>query len=80
MAEQVACKGCGKPILWARLIPDGSKMIPLDTRPAIYELTSAITGEVTCARADARFAVSHFATCPKANEFSGTSKREPAGG
>jgi hypothetical protein len=61
--------------VWARTAE--GKAIPLDPRPPIYEV---VRGEARLTREkypDAQFCVSHFATCPKASEFSG-SKRRPA--
>jgi hypothetical protein len=65
------CKGCGVPIVWAEL--ENGKRVPLDPRPAVYEVTlEGIAPEALSAtRADRRrFMVSHFATCPDANRFS----------
>lgn len=62
------CRGCGKPIVWATT-PDG-KQIPLDPRPPCYEVVQDIdTGEATCTRKKDAM-VTHFATCPKADQFS----------
>lgn len=67
------CKGCGRGILWAQNMANG-KMIPLDPGAIVYEMTSAPEGEATCARAEPRFKVSHFATCTAANQFSDNRK------
>ncbi len=68
------CKGCGRGILWAQNMANG-KMIPLDPGAIVYELTSAPEGDATCARAEPRFKVSHFATCTAANQFSGKNRK-----
>lgn len=55
------CKGCGAQILWVK---SGDKSIPLDLKPPCYDRDGQ--------RVEAF--VSHFATCPQANRFSGSSK------
>lgn len=62
------CRGCGKAIVWAET-SDGKK-IPLDPTPPVYRAREgAGHGEVIATRhPDA--AVTHFATCPKAADFS----------
>jgi hypothetical protein len=75
------CKGCGKPIVWGET-RDG-KRIPLDPRAAVYCYQEGLDGkDAVCDRAleingtpTLRFMVSHFATCPKASEFSGRGKK-----
>jgi hypothetical protein len=73
------CRGCGKPIVWGTT-PEGKK-IPLDPRPPVYELVQSHPGNqrnpdpVNARRIIDAF-VSHFATCPKANDFS-KSNRKP---
>jgi hypothetical protein len=76
------CKGCGIVILWARA-PEGGA-IPLDPRAIVYEVHEGPGGTLQASKAprlgkDQKhgFAVSHFATCPKANEFSGTAAKAP---
>lgn len=64
------CKGCGKEILFAA-DPSG-RLITLDTKPPVYQL--ADDGE-HCERARG-FYVSHFATCPDAQQFSGKGKAQ----
>jgi hypothetical protein len=61
------CRGCGKPIVWG-LTPD-NKRIPLDPRPPVYLAVELADGTVSCDRIKDGM-VSHFATCPKAAEFS----------
>lgn len=67
-----ACKGCGKEITWAKT-RDG-KTIPLDGRPPIYRMWTEGTPDILC-EIDPTRAVTHFATCPKANDFSGSKKK-----
>lgn len=67
------CKGCGKPILWAKT-RDG-KRIPLDPKPPVYMTSDPDSDFVLCER-QRRSYVSHFATCPEANQFSASKKKE----
>ena len=69
--ESSACRGCGKPICWG-VTADG-KRIPLDPRPPVYRIVNDAGGNEVVER-DKNAMVSHFATCPKANEFSGGRK------
>ena len=68
------CEGCGKTIIWGKT-HDG-KRIPLDPSAPIYGVNVATTdGPVVCLipAADRKNQgpwVSHFATCPKASQFS----------
>ena len=81
--RQSLCRGCGKPILWGTEEGTGRRL-PLDPTPPVYEVQGFYdggdTGEgqdigVTAVRRHFKAYVSHFATCPKANEFSGSKKR-----
>ena len=83
------CKGCGAEIIWAK--NENDKMIPLDAKAPVYVLTirgdtrmlPIVSAnlchpgtETRCRRAEkGRAFVSHFATCPKANDFSGSKKK-----
>lgn len=83
-AKTSSCRGCGKPILWG-VTSDGKK-IPLDPRAPVYvvrvlecpgtdhqvirlERSSLIDGMEVDGEPQVAY-VSHFATCPKANDFS----------
>lgn len=68
------CRGCGAEIVWG-VTPNG-KRIPLDPRPPVY-YTGTLRGDggVNCER-DREAMVSHFATCPQANRFSGSRRKE----
>jgi hypothetical protein len=70
------CKGCGRQIIWA-LNPDTGKRVPLDAVAPVYFLIerSREEGGNECVPAPAHTYVTHFATCSKANEFSGPKKR-----
>lgn len=71
------CAGCGKAIIWG-VIAAGVR-IPLDPAAPVYGLSGfraelglgdRPAAEISRAKRD-EFMVSHFATCPKANQFSG---------
>ena len=68
------CRGCGKPIVWGET-PDGKK-IPLDPTPAVYLVREESQKTVVVYRTLNCYMVTHFATCPKANQFSGSKKKE----
>lgn len=69
--------GCGKPIVWG-LDPQG-KAIPLDPSAPVYRVMRHDSGGRPLIERDRGAMVSHFATCPKANEFSKSQKRERPG-
>ena len=78
LCQRRLCRGCERPILWALLpVENGPpKRIPLDTTPATYEVTGFDDdGTPIVRRANAY--VSHFATCPQANQFSGERRAQP---
>ena len=64
------CKGCGKKIIWG-VTPEGKK-IPLDPSPPVYavEVGAVLHTDGQFVRRASGFHVSHFATCPNANDFS----------
>jgi len=68
---------CGKEILWG-IDPNGTR-IPLDPRAPVYHVISfdPISNAYVVERAGQNtpvYHVTHFATCPKANEFSRSSR------
>lgn len=72
MSGNATCRGCGKPIIWG--IGENGAKIPLDPRPACYDIQESAgaglkLGEVLVTRSR-RAMVTHFATCPKASDFS----------
>lgn len=82
------CRGCGRAIVWAW--DESGKAIPLDPRPPVYRVSEhpersapACTRLISPFEADGAlqgFMVSHFATCPKANDFSGSRRPAPEPG
>jgi hypothetical protein len=85
------CKGCGRTIVWG--VNEEGKRIPLDPSAPCYSVEDeSIPGGSDAAErarvimkgeANVRLYrlafVSHFATCPNANQFSGRN-RKPEGG
>lgn len=68
--ERRPCKKCGCPLA---LVPGpNGKTIPLDMRSQVYIITKDLTGEPVAQPTEAF--VSHFRTCPKANDFSGSKR------
>jgi hypothetical protein len=70
------CRGCGKPIVFVVVQKeDGEEgRAILDFRAPVYEVVTD-GDDRTIVRRSKTAAVSHFATCPKANEFSGSKKK-----
>ncbi len=77
------CKRCGKAIVWART--QHGKAVPLDPKALVFSVASergqliavSLTGHV--GPTGDQMMVSHFATCPFADEFSGKNRNtEPA--
>lgn len=71
------CRGCGRPIVWA--VDPLGRRIPLDPTPPVYHVQLEATDNPGSARASRSLTamVSHFATCPEASRFSGSSRRQP---
>ena len=69
--ETRACKGCGKPIAFVK--NEAGKTVPLDVRAPVYKLKEDFTGAQVASLVE-NFYTSHFATCPKANDFSASRK------
>ena len=72
------CKGCGKKIVWA--VTQEGKKIPLDPAPPVYMLMRFHDENgrwvYRCDKGGTVF-VSHFSTCPKANDFSSSKQVAP---
>lgn len=68
MPGEAACRGCGRPIIWA--VTANAKKIPLDARAVVYRLHEGAVGAPQAIKATDVY-VSHFSTCPKADQFSG---------
>lgn len=71
------CRGCGKPVFFVTDC-EGKRQV-LDARPPIFVRQRDGDGGAIWARdTSGEIAVSHFATCPKANDFSGRNRgQEP---
>lgn len=71
------CRGCNKMVIWG--VDDKGNVVPLDPVAPVYTLSGfpaakGLAGhkpaaEIARAKRD-EFMVSHFATCPKASQFS----------
>jgi len=70
LMTKASCKGCGKEIYWGKN-PEG-KMVPLDPKAPVYGLVK-LQGVTQLVRTSLAM-VSHFATCPKENDFSASRK------
>jgi hypothetical protein len=75
------CRGCGKEIVWGTT-EDGKK-IPLDPRAPVYSLGPRKIGDNPAfgerdgdqvVKRTSLAMVSHFVTCPKRDQFSGSNK------
>lgn len=64
-----ACKSCGASIIWARAL-DSGKAIPLNPEPKVGGNLELKDGAVQVVRPSRtiKLYVSHFATCPNANQ------------
>lgn len=60
------CTGCGRPIIWAR--NGEGKRICLDAIAPVFAVARIEQQAIATRRQDSF--VSHFATCPNANQFS----------
>ena len=73
------CRSCNREIVWAET--SHGKKVPLDPKALVFSVMSQgdklIAVKPTGGPIGERFMVSHFATCPDANQWSGQ-KREPA--
>jgi hypothetical protein len=68
--ERRNCRGCGKPLLFVK--DANGKVHPLDASAPVYMLQADLTGATIAVRTTAY--VSHFSTCPKANDFSASNR------
>lgn len=78
------CKGCPATIIWCVEEVTGKK-IPLDPKAPVYVVVKDTFGQAPVVRRakddqnNVTAMVSHFATCPSANQFSGSRKEESHG-
>lgn len=68
-------RGCGKPIVWGQ--DEAGKRVPLDPRAPVYRLVQYDPQARLYAieRVTEGVHVSHFATCPKTDQFTGGNGR-----
>lgn len=71
------CRGCGKPMNWG-IDQDSGAKVPLDPIAPVYEIGALdeATNAFSVKRVRASHAVSHFATCPQAKQFSGKNAKQ----
>lgn len=68
------CRGCGKPVVFAK-DPDGKWQV-LDNVAPVWKQVGIKNGAPYVIR-EPKAMVSHFSTCPKADDFSGGRRSEP---
>lgn len=68
------CKGCGKKIIFGQT--ESGKVVPLDPAPPVFEVWQKAPDGTTFVKRNLSAFVSHFATCPRANDFSGSKKKK----
>lgn len=66
------CKGCGREITWA--VTKTGARIPLERCKHVYEIMDTQRGKGEAVMYGLPMWISHFLTCPKANEFSASNK------
>jgi hypothetical protein len=72
--QERGCRGCSRKI--HLLSTAEGAVIPLDRESPVYEIVTDLTGQRIARRLENAF-VTHFASCPKANEFSAAGKKRP---
>ncbi len=76
------CRSCGKEIVWAET--QHGKKVPLDPKALVFSVAAEngkmVAVSVTGHRGPSgdMLMVSHFATCPDANKWSGKTSAPPA--
>lgn len=70
--ERRPCSKCGCPLVIV-MGPNGKK-IPLDARAPTYRVVPDLVGGMVAEKAVGAM-VSHFASCPRANDFSASKRR-----
>jgi hypothetical protein len=72
-----ACRACGKALYF---VPnEHGKTVPLDAKALTYRIDLDANGELIAIRSIRSF-VTHFATCPAADQFSGSKRPATAEG
>ena len=71
--ETSTCKGCGKKVIFA-VDTEGKTQILDAIAPVFYAYVNS-SGKNDCVRDEQAF-VTHFATCPAANQFSKSAKKK----
>jgi hypothetical protein len=71
--EKRNCKGCGAKLYFVK--DPAGKVHPLDAEAPVFNITKDLMDEFVAVRVDSAF-VTHFKTCPKANDFSSSNKKK----
>lgn len=69
------CRTCGREIVWKTT--QHGKKVPLDPKAIVFSVVGDIAVKPTPGVAGETFMVSHFATCPDANGWSGHKPGDP---
>ncbi len=69
------CRSCGREVVWKTT--QHGKKVPLDPKALVFSVVGETAVKPTPGVLGETFMVSHFATCPDANQWSGKN-REPA--
>lgn len=70
------CGGCGKKVIWGT--SETGARVPLDPVPPVYRIVGAASVGYAKLVRDKQAYVSHFSTCPSANQFSRSRRTDPA--
>ena len=73
--SQRPCKRCGKTIHLAQNSTTG-KWIPFDPEPVVFSVVGEVAVKPTAGVTGERFMISHFYTCPFADQFSKNKKKD----
>ncbi len=69
------CRSCGREIVWKKT--QHGKAVPLDPKALVFSVVGDIAVKPTPGVLGETFMVSHFATCPDANKWSGHKPGDP---
>jgi hypothetical protein len=70
--ERRACKGCGRAI--AFILDEKGTLQVLDVMTLVYKLEPDLAGDERAKIIEGAY-ISHFLTCPKANDFSASARK-----
>lgn len=70
------CRSCGREVVWKTT--QHGKKVPLDPKALVFSVVGDIAVKPTPGVTGETFMVSHFATCPDANQWSGKGRETQA--